>query len=88
MSKFSDRSDWFSLWSADQESMLATMVRNLSSDLEAGYQATGTSVGGQIADIADYRSHLLARYNRLRNMTNEQRDRWCFEDMKRRGVIA
>ena len=89
-SRFSDRpsGEWFAMWSADQESMLATRVKNLAADVAADYSPTGISVGNQIADLADARNAVIAQYNRLRNMSLEQRGRWCFDDMKRRGVIA
>ena len=87
-SRFSDRPEWFSLWSADKESILATMVRNLYSDIEAGYKPSGDSVGRQIADIADYRNNFNVQSLRLLNMPFAERNRWCFDDMKSRGVIA
>lgn len=88
-SRFSDRSsgEWFALWSSDQESMLATRIRNLAADIDAGYSPTGVSVRNQLADIADALNSVLAQYTRLGNMTIDKRGRWCSDDMKRRGVI-
>ena len=86
--KFSDRNDWFDLWRSDKDAMIRTMVSNLHADLEAGYQPTGDSVGRQLATIADYRNNVNVQIMRLLNMAPDQRGRWCFDDMKRRGTIA
>lgn len=87
-SKLSDRNDWFALWSADKESMLSTMASNLFADIAAGYDPLGRSISRQQLEYDAYRANTLLEYAKLRDMTSEDKNRWCFNDMKRRGVIA
>ena len=86
--KYTDRNDWYELWRSDKDSIITTMVSNLHADLQAGYQPTGDSVGRQLATIADYRFNVNVQVGRLLNMSFDERNRWCFNDLLKRGAIA
>ena len=88
--RFTDKApgDWYHLWCEDKESTLMTRVKNLCDDLTSrSVSPTSISAGEQIAEIMNARNHLMVDYHRLRFMSPEDRARWCFDDMKRRGVI-
>ena len=88
MVRLTDRSDWFSLWLEDKQSILDTMIRNLQADLSAGYCYNGKSAVSQRENIKDYQSQMNEEMKNFRTMTESQVNHWCFYDMKRRGTIA
>lgn len=76
------------MWLEDKKSILAIMCNNLSSDLTVGnYSPVGASVRLQIDDIVAYRADIERNMNLWATMTNEETEKWCKKDLKRRGVI-
>ena len=88
MARLTDRSDWFSLWLEDKQSILNTMIRNLQADLSVGYSYNGNSATSQRETIRVYQTQMDEEMKNFRTMDDIQVNRWCFYDMKRRGVIA
>lgn len=86
--KFTDRTDWRELWYADKTSMIDTMIDNLAADLKAGYEPTGTSIMRQLVALADYKSDFMIDSEMISCASDERAERWCFDDLKRRGAIA
>lgn len=86
--RITDRSDWFSLWLEDKQSILDTMIRNLQADLSAGYYYNGNSAVSQRENIKAYQAQMNEEMKNFRTMTDSQVNHWRFYDMKRRGVIA
>lgn len=86
--RITDKSDWFSLWLEDKQSILDTMIRNLQADLSAGYYYNGNSATLQRENIKAYQAQMNEEMKSFRTMTDSQVNHWCFYDMKRRGVIA
>ena len=82
------REDWFEIWLDDKQSMLATMVKNMAADLEAGYDYFGSCITRQREMIAAYKAEFDAQLMAFSDMTEEKRNRWCYYDMLRRGVIT
>lgn len=39
--------DWFQIWMDDKESIISTMVKNMSADLNAGYNYFGECIKRQ-----------------------------------------
>lgn len=87
MARVTDRKDWFDLWFRDKQSMLALMVENLADDLRAGYCYCGVSATRQRAEIERYALEMDDQITVLFRKTYEERNRWCFYDMKRRGAV-
>ena len=85
--KISDRIDWFELWQDDRECMLSTMIRNMAADLNAGYDYFGRCITNQREEIENYKKETESAFDLFKSMTEEQVNRWCFYDMKKRGVI-
>ena len=85
--KISDRIDWFELWQDDRECMLSTMIRNMAADLNAGYDYFGRCITNQRDEIENYKKETESAFDLFKSMTEEQVNRWCFYDMKKRGVI-
>lgn len=76
------------IWLEDKKSILAIMCDNLSSDLTKGnYSPIGASVRLQIDDIVAYRADIERNMNLWATMTNEEIEKWCKKDLKKRGVI-
>lgn len=87
MSRLTDRNNWFEIWFDDKNSMLDTMIRNMNSDLEAGYSYLSKSIRDQLQMIDDYRREFEQNMKEFRYMQEKDVNRWCYYDMKRRGVI-
>lgn len=85
--RFTNSIDWFEMWEADIKSMLSTMYRNLVADLECGYDPMGASIARQKEEIADYEKRYHAALDNMVFMTEEQTNKWCFFDLKKRGAI-
>ena len=54
MARVTDSKEWFETWYEDKQSMVCTMIKNLTSDLEAGYNPFGNSIRNQRAEIDRY----------------------------------
>ena len=78
---------WFELWFEDKESILSTMVSNMQSDLDAGYNPSGNSIQSQIAEIANYKASIDSKLDEFSKMDEKSVNRWCYYDLKRRGAI-
>ncbi len=87
MSRVTDRTDWFDIWFEDKQGMLSTMIRNMSTDLECGYDYFGKSISQQREAIEEYKKEFDRQMEQFKTMDEKQVNRWCFYDMKKRGVI-
>ena len=87
MSRVTDRTDWFDIWFEDKQGMLSTMIRNMSADLDCGYDYFGKSISKQREDIDEYKKEFDRQMEQFKTMDEKQVNRWCFYDMKKRGVI-
>lgn len=82
------RNDWFELWFSDKQSMIDTMIRNMAADLEAGYNYFGKCITEQREMIDQYKTQFDAEMDAFKTMDDKQVNRWCYYDMKKRGVIS
>ena len=80
--------DWFEIWFADRQSMIETMIRNMVADIEAGYNPAGACIMRQNSAITEFKAQFDRDVEHLREMTEKAADRWCYIDMKKRGVIS
>lgn len=85
---FRDITDWFTIWLEDKRSILATMMRNLQSDIDAGYSPDGNSVRKQGEEILAYQSKFESEMDRFEEMTADEVNHWCYRDLLRRGAIG
>ena len=88
MARVTDRDDWFDIWFADKQCMIEVMTKNMTADLEAGYSFFGSSIQKQIADIEEYKRTFDSQMDEFHTMDEKTVNRWCFYDMKKRGVIC
>lgn len=87
MAKTKYTDDWFEMWYLDKEVILNTMVRNMTADLECGYDYFGKSITEQREAIEVYKEKFDAEVMSFAEKTDEQRNKWCYYDMLQRGVI-
>ena len=87
MAKTKYTDDWFEMWHLDKEVILNTMVRNMTADLECGYDYFGKSITEQREAIETYKAKFDDELMSFAEKTDEQRNKWCYYDMLRRGVI-
>lgn len=80
--------DWFEMWFEDKQCMIDTMVRNMQADLNAGYNYFGNSITQQREMIDSYKAEIDKQLDKFATMANESVNRWCYYDMKKRGVIS
>lgn len=81
------KNDWFEIWKEDRESMLNTMVRNMASDLENGYNYWGQSITKQRADIDRFKAEYEADLDRLGDMEPNKVQHWCHMRLVKLGAI-
>ena len=79
---------WFDLWYEDKQSIVEIMVKNMQSDLDAGYDPKGKSIQTQIKEIAEYKKAVDDKLEEFADMEEVKVNRWCYYDLKRRGVIG
>ena len=87
MSKIIDRDDWFEIWYEDKKSMLSTMVKNMTSDLDNGYDFFGACILRQINNIERYMAKFDEEMEAFKGMEEKAVNRWCYYDLKKRGAI-
>lgn len=80
--------DWYEIWCGDKEAMIATMVRNMASDLDAGYNYFGNCIRRQREMIEAYQKDYEDTLESFKTMTDAQILRWCYFDLKKRGAIS
>lgn len=88
MCRVTDRNDWAELWEEDKRTILRCMYSNMAADLECGYDPMGKSIQEQKTMISEYEKQIHDAWDRFVYMTEEQVNKWCFYDMKKRGAIA
>lgn len=79
--------DYFKLWVEDKQSILETMIRNLTADLKANYNYFGNSVRRQRGEIDAYKYLFDVQMDYLKTLTEKQADHWCKLDLIKRGAI-
>lgn len=87
MSRVTDSNEWRKMWDSDKRGMIDTMRRNIASDITAGYSLNGKTVRNQIVQILDYEEEYKHSCEVLDSIGEKAANKWCFYDMKRRGVI-
>jgi spermidine/putrescine-binding protein len=86
-SRVTDSKEWFDMWFEDKKSIIATMYSNMGSDLAAGYDYFGKSIQRQKQEIANYEDEFERQLDKFKSMSDDEVNRWCFYDMKKRGAI-
>lgn len=82
-----NKDEWFKIWDEDQRSLVSTMFRNLSSDIDAGYNPFGESIKNQKEEIRKFEANYKSQLMKFAAMQENEVDRWCFYDLKARGAI-
>lgn len=85
--RVTDSNEWFDMWFEDKKAMISTMLSNTVADLNAGYDLYGKSIREQKQMIDKYQKSFEDQMNAFKEMDDKQVNRWCFYDMKKRGVI-
>ena len=80
--------DWFQMWFEDKQSMLVTMHRNMSSDIDAGYNPCGQNIKRQREAIDEYSALMDRQMLALSAMEADRANKWCYYDMVKRGAIS
>lgn len=86
-SRVTDSKEWFDMWFEDKKSIISIMYSNMASDLAAGYDYFGKSIQDQKREIADYEAEFERQMDKFKSMSDDEVNRWCFYDMKKRGAI-
>lgn len=86
-SKLRDRNDWFDVWFEDKNWIIDIMLHNMLDDLNVGYDYFGSSITRQKAELDAYKAQMDIEMDMFKGMTEEEVNRWCFYDLKKRGAI-
>jgi hypothetical protein len=86
-SRVTDSKEWFDMWFEDKKSIISIMYSNMASDLAAGYDYFGKSIQDQKQEIAKYEAEFERQLDKFKSMSDDEVNRWCFYDMKKRGAI-
>jgi len=87
MAKVTVRNDWFELWREDRQSMLNTMIRNMQSDLENGYDYFGKSITEQREAIDEFKRSFDADMDKIGEMDENKIQHWCYVRLLKLGAI-
>lgn len=87
MTRVTDRNDWFEIWFEDKQSIIETMVRNMTADLDNGYNYFGNTITKQRKMIEEYKEKFDGEMKCFWMMDEKQVNKWCYYDLKRRGAI-
>lgn len=88
MSRVTDRKDWKEIWMEDKHSMIETMRRNLASDIVDGnYDLLSLIIQKQIVEIKEYENNFIKARIYLKQLDEYSQNKWCYYDLKKRGVI-
>lgn len=79
--------NWFEIWFEDMKSIIETMRRNMVADLEAGYNPNGFYIRKQRVEIEQKQMNFDRQMEIFKNMDDSKVKRWCYYDLKKRGVI-
>lgn len=79
---------WFDMWFDYKKGMISTMYHNMTADLECGYNPLGDCIQHQKKAIADYEEDFGNQLMEFTKMEDKVRNRWCYYDMLKRGVIT
>ena len=82
---YNKETDYTELWVLDKKSVLTTMHKNLTNDLEAGYDYFGKSIQNQLLEISKYTADYECQLMELAERKNP--NYWAYLDMVRRGAI-
>jgi len=85
--KFSDCDNWVEMYHADKQSIIETMIDNLSADLKAGYNPTGLSIMRQLVELAEYKQEYGRESEQLSALLPQYAERRAFENLRRSGAI-
>ena len=85
--KVKGRSDWFDIWYQDKMSIIETMMKNMQSDLDAGYNPNGQSILKQKIMIDNYRKNIEENLRKFAEMTEADVNRFCYYSLVRSGAI-
>lgn len=90
-SKFSDHTpeEWIEMWEENKRSVLATMYRNLTADIEAKYCPWGYSARQSQAQITAYIAEWEEQQMMLDHYNDSEKLRAidCFGWLKRSGAV-
>ena len=88
-SRFTDHTpaEWIFMWNDDKRSVVATMYRNLTADIEAGYDLFGYSVRQAQAAITTYVAKWERQITELARLDTDAKGRKCFEWLRDCGAI-
>ena len=78
---------WFNMWFDDAKAVIETMIRNMMADIEVGYDPAGICIRNQQECIAERQMAFDHQMDLFKEMDDVKINRWCYLDLKKRGVI-
>lgn len=78
---------WFNIWFDDAKAVIETMIRNMMADIEVGYDPAGICIRGQQECIDERQAAFDTQMDLFKDMDEARINRWCYLDLKKRGVI-
>lgn len=81
------KTKWFDMWLEDKQWIIEIMYKNISADLNVGYDPFGKSIREARKELNEYIDKTDEEIKMLALMDEKKAERWCYIDMKRRGAI-
>lgn len=81
-----ERKDWFLIWFADEQAIIATMWANRQADYEAGYSKA--NLDKQQAEIDERQQRFGEQLDKFKSMDAAAVDNWCYYELMKRGAIS
>ena len=71
----------------EQRPELIEQIRNMKADIDAGYDPMGGCIRRQQEEIMERQSKFNIQMDAFKEMNDAKVNRWCYYDLKKRGVI-
>ena len=79
--------NYFDMLIGDIKCIISTMHRNMSADIDAGYNPAGACIRRQLADIEAYTDKWNNELDKIALMDENKINRYCYTQLVKRGAI-
>lgn len=86
--RYDKNTDYITMWTQDKNNMITIMYHNMVDDLYAGYDPLGSTITRELEMISTYKAEYQNQITITSRMDTATRNRWCYDDMIRRGAIS
>ena len=79
--------DWFVMFVEDKKSIMATMIRNMADDINAGYDPCGDTIKREREELTAYEAEFNAELDKIAEMEPSRVNHYCYVKLLKAGAI-